>query len=166
MNINTLLQWLWGKIDVIAIVVSLISLALSIIGFSYPLTNAHKQEKWYILKKLWSERYRIFHLITLFSLTVYVLSNWEKCISMQFFSHFDGNNILFLVWVVLIFLTIYEVEGKGIKVAKHKQEEVRKNLSEADLKYKLETMSEQFKKRNLDNTCQNKEGGSKNGLSD
>ena len=107
------------------------------------------------------------HFLVLTLLSIYVLSNWETCISMQFFSQFDGNNILFLVWIVLIFLLIYEVEGKGIKVAKRKQEEAQQNLINAALEYNLNSMSEQIKNPNLslNDTNQNKEGGNKNGLS-
>ena len=59
--------------------------------------------------------YDIFHIVVFVLLTIYVIKNWNICVSMQFFSHFDGNNILFLVWILLILLIIYEVEGKGIK---------------------------------------------------
>lgn len=74
---------------------------------------------------------------------------------------------MFLVWIVLIFLLIYEVEGKGIKVAKRKQEEAQQNLINAALEYNLNSMSEQIKNPNLslNDTNQNKEGGNKNGLS-
>ena len=147
---NILFQWLQRNISVMAIVISLISLTLSIIGFVRPSTSTQKQEKWYKLKKLWSMRYSVFHVIAFLCLTCYVLLNWEKCISMQFFSQFNGNNILFLVWIILIFLIIYEVEGKGIKIAKHKKEEVQQTLSDANLKYKLDTMLEQIKSNNPD----------------
>lgn len=102
----------------------------------------------------------IVHFIVLALLSVYVFKNWETCISMQFFSRFDGNNILFLVWIVLIFLIIYEVEGKGFKVAKRKQEKVQQNLSDVSLQYKIDAMLSQTKSSysNLDNTNQNKEG--------
>lgn len=45
--------------------------------------------------------YYILYGIILFLLWLYIGLNWEKCISMQFFSQFDGNNILFLVGIVL-----------------------------------------------------------------
>ena len=54
-------------------------------------------------------RKRIFHYFVLIVLTCYVISNWETCISMSFFKQFDGNNVLFIVWIVLIFLCIYNV---------------------------------------------------------
>ena len=102
-------------------------------------------------------RYGIFHFIVLLCLTCYILLNWEKCISMQFFSQFDGNNILLLVWIILIFLIIYEVEGKGIKIAEHKKEEVQQDLSDANLKYKVDTMLEQIKNSNPDIDAHQKE---------
>lgn len=165
MNNNILFQGIWGTLDVIAIVVSFISLALSMIAFLRGSTAVQKQEKRYRLKKLWSIRYGVFHAIVLFCLTIYVLTNWEKCISMQFLSQFDGNNILFLVWIVLIFFLIYEVEGKGVRVAQRKQEETQKSLSEAELKYQLDAMLEQIENGTPnDNTYQKKQGDSENGL--
>ncbi|MCI9587417.1 MAG: hypothetical protein HFF60_05560 [Oscillospiraceae bacterium] len=154
---NILFQWLWDNSNVIAIVVSLISLLLSIVGFVHSSTGIKKQEKWHRLKKLSSMRYGIFHFIVLLCLTCYILLNWEKCISMQFFSQFDGNNILLLVWIILIFLIIYEVEGKGIKIAEHKKEEVQQDLSDANLKYKVDTMLEQIKNSNPDIDAHQKE---------
>ena len=64
----------------------------------------------WIKEKLILSRRRIFHYAVLIALTWYVLSNWETCISMQFFSRFDGNNILFLVWIILIVLVIYNIK--------------------------------------------------------
>lgn len=158
---NILFQWIWGNISVIAIIISLISLTLSIIGFVRPSTDSQKHEKMRRLKKFWSARYTVAHIVTVFCLTIYVLVNWEKCISMQFFERFDGNNILFLVWIILIFLIIYEVKGKGVKVAKRKQEEDQQNLSTANLKYKLDALQKQINSGNpnSDDTYQNAEGG-------
>ena len=165
LNMNIFFQWLQRNISVIAIAISLISLTLSIMGFVRSSTSTQKQKKWYRLKKLWSVRYSVFHVIVFLCLSCYVLLNWEECISMQFFSQFDGNNILFLVWIILILLIIYEVEGQGIKIAKHKKEEVQKNLNDANLKYKLDTMYEQVKNSNPDvDAHQKEEGGSENGL--
>ena len=54
-------------------------------------------------------------------LTIYVLRNWEKCISMEFFKSFNGNNILFIVWILMIIFTIYDIEIKGFKMSERKQ---------------------------------------------
>ena len=51
------------------------------------------------------------------------------------------------------------MEGQGIKIAKHKKEEVQKNLNDANLKYKLDTMYEQVKNSNPDVDAHQKEEG-------
>lgn len=124
---NILFRWLQGNISVIAIVVSLISLTISIAGFIRSLTNTQVRENWHKLKKLWSVRHSVFHAITLFCLTLFVLFNWEKCISMQFFSQFDGNNILFLVWIVAIMSFFYDIEIKENKFHMRNIEEAKKS---------------------------------------
>ena len=61
------------------------------------------------LKAWWIRNFKnIFWLI----LTIYVLRNWEKCISMEFFKSFNGNNILFIVWILMIIFTIYDIKIK------------------------------------------------------
>lgn len=79
------------------------------------------------------------------ALTLYVMSNWGKCISMQFFSRFDGNNILFLVWILLIVLPFYDIEGKGIKVHRKevkKVEYAEKQIQDQETKFQLEKLEE------------------------
>lgn len=78
------------------------------------------------------------HTITLIALTFYVTLNWKSCISMQFFSEFNGNNILFLVWILLILLTLYDVEAKDIKI---KKREMKEEYENAKSQYRLETIS-------------------------
>lgn len=162
MEMNILLQWLRENIDIMAIGISLISLFLSVINFVRFSSNTQKEQKWYKLKKIWAVRHRAFHILVLLCLTIYIMINWEKCIAMQFVSQFDGNNILFLVWLVLIFLVIYEVEGKGVKVAQRKQEETQTSLGEAELKYQVDVMLEQLVNSNIH---QKEEGEGSNELS-
>ena len=84
-------------------------------------------------KHIWFNRLKLWWLINfknIFSiknifwsiLTIYVLSNWEKCISMEFFKSFNGNNILFIVWILMIIVNIYDIEINGFKMSERKQE--------------------------------------------
>ena len=57
-----------------------------------------------ILEVLSRYLYNILYIALLAVLWRYIILNWEKCISMQFFSQFDGNNILFLVGIALVTL--------------------------------------------------------------
>lgn len=90
------------------------------------------------LKWCKSHMYTIFHSLVLAVLTIYVILNWRLCISMQFFSQFNGNNILFLVWILLILLTLYDVEAKDIKIKERKMKEEYEN---AERLYTLHTMA-------------------------
>lgn len=166
MNMNILLQWIEKNLSIIAVLLAFISLMLSIIFAVCCTIDAKNQKIKHIFKKLLSYRYHVFHIIVLFCLTLYIFANWEECTSMQFFSQFDGNNILFLVWIILGFLIIYEVEGKGIRVAKHKHEEAQQNINNAKLEYELEAMLKQINgsSSHLGKTHQSEEG-EKNGSS-
>ena len=79
--------------------------------------------------------YQIVYFIMLIALWLYIGLNWEKCVSMQFFSQFDGNNILFLVGILLMVLPFYEVEGGGIKIRKAGEKELEKDLESEESKY-------------------------------
>lgn len=83
--------------------------------------------------------YSIGHCILFISLTAYIILNWKVCISMQFFSQFDGNNILFIVWLVLTFLLIYDVEANGIKLKRHK---IKEEYENADRLHTIELLSQ------------------------
>lgn len=101
----------------------------------------NEKVSWY--KKTWKQilrnRNSIFHWMVLIVLTVYIIKNWDLCISMQFFSEFNGNNILFFVWIVLLFLMLYDVEAKGVKLKKH---ELKEDLDIMDLQHRINAMTQ------------------------
>lgn len=85
----------------------------------------------------WLKRYfyQILYIIMLGVLWRYIVLNWERCVSMQFFSRFDGNNILFLVGILLAVLPFYEVEGKGFKIRRVGMKELENDLNKAESEY-------------------------------
>lgn len=104
-----------------------------------------KKESWYKRLKSWFSVhiYTILYVGVLAVLSWYILNNWEKCVSMQFFSRFDGNNILFLVWITLIILPFYDIEGKEIRIHRKeikKMEDTEKKLQMVDSKFQLEQL--------------------------
>lgn len=95
----------------------------------------------------------ITYLAVLIVLWAYIGLNWEKCISMQFFSQFDGNNILFLVGIILVVLPLYDIEGKGFKLHRRGTRAAMEQLQEIDYKHQLDerkTENENTRKRALD----------------
>lgn len=96
---------------------------------------------WYKRLFRWILRniYTIFHFIVLFSLSIYIFINWNECISMQFFSRFNGNNILFILWLILIFLILYKVEAKDIKLNKNS---LKEDIDNANMLHDINALSE------------------------
>lgn len=88
-----------------------------------------------VLKFIKFRIYEILYIGLLGLLSVYVVIHWEECIAMTFFDQFDGNNILFLVWIVLIILLFYDVEAKGWKFRKKRAEDTLREYNNAEITY-------------------------------
>lgn len=62
--------------------------------------------------------------------TIYVLSNFKVCIDLSFTEDFNGNNLIFLFWLVLIIFPMFEsFEGFGISIKKRKQKKTEDMLT-------------------------------------
>ena len=62
--------------------------------------------------------------------TIYVLSNFKVCIDLSFTEDFNGNNLIFLFWLVLIIFQMFEsFEGFGISIKKRKQKKTEDMLT-------------------------------------
>ena len=62
--------------------------------------------------------------------TIYVLSNFKVCIDLSFTEDFNGNNLIFLFWLVLIVFPMFEsFEGFGISIKKRKQKKTEDMLT-------------------------------------
>ena len=88
----------------------------------------------------------VLYLIILTCLTIYVIINWSECISMQFFSSFDGDNILFLVWIILIILVFYDVEAKDTKIHVKKVDDEQAQRVLANTQYMVDMLEMQAEK--------------------
>jgi hypothetical protein len=113
------------------------------------------EKPWYERLGKWvsAHSYNILYGVLLIALSRYILTHWDECISMQFFSCFDGNNILFLVWIILIVLPFYSIEGKGFKLKIRGIERATEKIQDADLQYEIE------KSALLSDSISGKEGG-------
>jgi hypothetical protein len=67
------------------------------------------------VKEFIKSRWRlIWYFVAALLLTVYIIYNWEAVISFTPFSDFDGNNLLFVVWIIVVSLPFIRIEfGKG-----------------------------------------------------
>lgn len=84
-----------------------------------------------------------WYMLVFLATTIYVLANFKVCIDLSFTEEFNGNNLIFLFWLVLIIFPMFDsFEGFGISIKKRKQEkaedlftrEYHKNLVSAQEK--------------------------------
>lgn len=69
---------------------------------------------------------------------------------MEFFKSFNGNNILFIIWLLMIIFTIYDIEIKGVKISDKEYIDKKQQTDEVNFKFE----SDNIQRENLDN-CQN-----------
>ena len=112
------------KIWVFALLLLVILLVGGLIGY---LCHLGIGNLWTCLKSLGvSIRNRLvdyWYMLVFFATTIYVLANFKVCIDLSFTEDFNGNNLIFLFWLVLIIFPMFEsFEGFGISIKKRKQE--------------------------------------------
>lgn len=105
-----------------------------------------KKKVWYLRLKDWtiSNIYTILYVVLVIALTKYIFCNWEKCISMRFFTQFDGNNILFIVWILLLVLPFYDIEIKETKFHKRNMEKAKEQINDESVALTLEQRVEKI----------------------
>lgn len=99
-----------------------------------------KNKGWHPLLFIGEHIYTILYIFMLLILWTYVIYNWDICVSMQFFSQFDGNNILFILGLVLTILPFYDIEGKGVRLHRRSTKSLEDQLQNADSTYKHEKL--------------------------
>ena len=135
MNVE-FIQWNCKCVSIAAIILSIISLSCVAISQLDVIKSMNKVKS---LRIIWKARFGIFHGITFLLLTAYIILNWEKCISMKFFSNFDGNNVLFVAWIVLIFLNMYNIKIKDIEfIEKRADEKLKEDVQNIELNYQIQ----------------------------
>ena len=62
-----------------------------------------------------------WYMLVFLATTIYVLANFKVCIDLSFTEDFNGNNLIFLFWLVLIIFPMFDsFEGFGISIKKRK----------------------------------------------
>jgi len=57
----------------------------------------------------------LWYLFVVVVLTTYIICNWHTVIDFTPFSNFDGNNLLFIVWLLLLVLPFIRIEFGKVK---------------------------------------------------
>ena len=63
-----------------------------------------------------------WYTIVFVFVTMYIGANFDECVNLYFTEKFNGKNLIFLFWLGLIVLPMFEsFEGFGISIKKRKQ---------------------------------------------
>jgi len=71
---------------------------------------------------------KIWFIVLLTSTSLYVFCNFSEVISFTLFDDFEGDNLIFLLWLVLLMFPLFDsFEGFGLKIRSH-QERKREDM--------------------------------------
>lgn len=95
----------------------------------------------YWIRKLW-------YIILLIVLTVYVLINFKTLANHLLISQFDGKSLLFILWILLLLIpNISTIEGYGFKFIKEQEsQDLRSMTKDVILNEHSRTITELLKK--------------------
>ncbi len=98
-----------------------------------------------------SEDWFTYHWYTLLlvACTVFVFWYFEECLNLKFSADFNGDNTIFIFWLILLTIPLFEkfeVSGLSIKTRKKKAQELNEKYR-ADLKAAMNSANN---KRSLD----------------
>lgn len=103
----------------------------------------------------------LFYWLIFIALTLYIVLNWNACISMKFFDSFNGNNILFFCWILMFFLKIFRIKVKDVEIFRNLQED----LLNADLQYIINEYQQLMSQEQLTSANSNQKGEANNAQS-
>lgn len=86
-----------------------------------------------------------WYTLLLMICTVFVCWHFEKCLSLKFSADFNGYNTIFIFWLVLLIIPLFEkfeVSGFSIKTRKKKAQELNEKYK-ADLKAAMDSVNKQ-----------------------
>ena len=72
---------------------------------------------------------RAWYILLLILSTIYVVHNFELLVTQCFMCQFNGNSLIFILWLVLLFLPLFNsIEGYGFKFSKEREEQEEQTL--------------------------------------
>ena len=83
-------------------------------------------------EKVKSELYwirKVWYVLLLVLSTVYVGCNFCQLVEQSIITQFDGNSLIFILWLVLLFIPLFNsIEGYGFKFSKELEEQEKQTL--------------------------------------
>ena len=112
--------------------------------FLYDLNKVESELHW--IRKGW-------YIILLIFSSMYVLKNFDTFVTQCFICKFDGNSLIFVLWLLLLIMPlINSIEGYGFKFNKEqaKQDEITHNIKQnnhpdlAELENQLKDIQKEY----------------------
>ena len=76
----------------------------------------------YWIKKAW-------YILLLALSSIYVCCNFNTLVTQCFVCQFNGNSLIFILWLILLFLPLFNsIEGYGFKFSKEREEQEEQTL--------------------------------------
>ena len=76
----------------------------------------------YWIKKAW-------YILLLALSSIYVCCNFNTLVTQCFGCHFNGNSLIFILWLILLLLPLFNsIEGYGFKFSKEREEQEEQTL--------------------------------------
>ena len=83
-------------------------------------------------EKVKSELYwirKVWYVLLLVLSTVYVGCNFCQLVEQNIITQFDGNSLIFILWIILLFLPLFNsIEGYGFKFSKELEEQEKQTI--------------------------------------
>lgn len=68
---------------------------------------------------------RLWYAFLFIGSTIYIYLNFEQCSNLTFTSDFNGDNVIFVFWLILLILPLFErFEGFGVNIKLKRQNDV------------------------------------------
>ena len=72
---------------------------------------------------------KVWYVLLLVLSTVYVGCNFCQLMKQNIITQFDGNSLIFILWIILLFLPLFNsIEGYGFKLSKEREEQERQTM--------------------------------------
>ena len=73
---------------------------------------------------------RLWYVCLFIASTSYVVLNFDKCRDLSFTSEFNGYNLIFVCWIILLILPLFEkFEGFGVSIKFRRQNEISSTIA-------------------------------------
>ena len=68
---------------------------------------------------------RLWYAFLFIGSTIYIYFNFDQCSNLTFTSNFNGDNVIFVFWLILLILPLFEkFEGFGVNIKLKRQNDV------------------------------------------